>query len=110
MQAVVMAVVTSLAAVVRSRMALQIEILALRHQLAVYQRAGRRPHRRPADRILWAWLSRAWSGWREALDRRRGHFLDTLRWVDLTAGTKYLILLMRKWRNWQTRRIQDPVG
>jgi hypothetical protein len=67
MQAVVMAVVTSMASVVRSRMALQIEILALRHQLAVYHRAGRRPHRRPADRILWAWLSRAWSGWREAL-------------------------------------------
>ena len=54
MQAVVMAVVTSLASVVRSRMALQIEILALRHQLAVYHRAGRRPHLRPADRTLWA--------------------------------------------------------
>jgi len=67
MQAVVIAVVTSLASVVRSRMALQIEVLALRHQLAVYQRAGRRPQLRTADRILWAWLSRAWSGWREAL-------------------------------------------
>jgi hypothetical protein len=31
MQAVVIAVVTSLASVVRSRMALQIEVLALRH-------------------------------------------------------------------------------
>jgi hypothetical protein len=40
MQAVVMAVVTSLASVVRSRMALQIEILALRHQLAVYTEPG----------------------------------------------------------------------
>lgn len=67
MQAVVIAVVTSFASVVRSRLALQIEVLALRHQLAVYQRAGRRPHLRPADRILWAWLCRAWSGWREAL-------------------------------------------
>jgi transposase InsO family protein len=46
---------------------LQIEVLALRHQLAVYQRAGRRPQLGPADRILWAWLSRAWAGWREAL-------------------------------------------
>ena len=67
MQAVVIAVVTSLASVVRSRLALQIEVLALRHQLAAYQRAGRRPQLGPADRILWAWLSRAWSGWREAL-------------------------------------------
>jgi len=67
MQAVVIAVVTSLAAIVRSRMALQIEILALRHQLAVYHRAGRRPQLGPADRLLWVWLSRAWSGWRAAL-------------------------------------------
>jgi hypothetical protein len=35
MQAVVMAVVTSLASVVRSRMALQIEVLALRHRFPV---------------------------------------------------------------------------
>jgi hypothetical protein len=54
MQAVVIAVVTSLAAIVRSRMVLQIEILALRHQLAVYHRAGHRPQLGPADRLLWA--------------------------------------------------------
>ena len=67
MQAVVIAALTSLSALFRSRMALQIEILALRHQLAVYQQAGRRPQLRPADRILWAWLSQTWSAWREAL-------------------------------------------
>jgi transposase InsO family protein len=59
--------VGSIVCVLRSRWALQIEVLALRHQLAVYQRAGRRPQLGPADRILWAWLSRAWAGWREAL-------------------------------------------
>ncbi len=62
-----MAVVRSLAFVVRSRLALQVEILALRHQLAVYQRAENRLRLGPADRLLWAWLSRAWSGWRETL-------------------------------------------
>jgi putative transposase len=67
MRAVLVAVVASITGVFRSRRALQIEVLALRHQLAVYQRAGRRPKLRPADRILWAWLSRAWTGWREAL-------------------------------------------
>jgi transposase InsO family protein len=67
MQAVVIAVLTSLASLVRSRLALQIEVLALRHQLAVYQRAGRHLRLGPADRLLWAWLSRAWSGWRAAL-------------------------------------------
>jgi len=51
----------------RSRLSLQIEILALRHQLAVYQRTGARPRLRSADRLLWAWLSRVWSGWQDAL-------------------------------------------
>jgi len=51
----------------RSRLGMQAEILALRHQLAVYQRTSARPRLRPADRMLWAWLSRAWPGWREAL-------------------------------------------
>ena len=57
---VLIAVAKSLALICRSRAAMQIGVLALRHQLAVYQRAGRRPQLRPADRILWAWLSRAW--------------------------------------------------
>jgi hypothetical protein len=67
MRAVLLAAASGMASLFRSRRALQIEILALRHQLAVYQRAGRRPQLGPADRILWAWLSRAWAGWREAL-------------------------------------------
>jgi putative transposase len=67
MRAVLLAAASGMASLFRSRRALQIEVLALRHQLAVYQRAGRRPQLGPADRILWAWLSRAWSGWREAL-------------------------------------------
>ncbi len=67
MHAVVIFVLKSIAAVFRSRVTLQIEIFALRHQLAVSQRAARRPRLRPVDRLLWAWLSRAWAGWREAL-------------------------------------------
>ena len=51
----------------RSRIMLQVEILALRHQLSVYQRTCHRPRLKPADRLLWSWLSRAWSRWREAL-------------------------------------------
>ena len=41
--------------------------MALRHQLAIYQRTVKRPRIRPADRLFWSWLSRRWSGWREAL-------------------------------------------
>jgi putative transposase len=50
-----------------SRLDMQVEILALRHQLGVYQRTGARPRLEPADRMLWAWLSRVWPGWREGL-------------------------------------------
>src|SRR6266487_6971728 len=53
---------------VRSRAALQLEILALRHQLQVLNRS-RPPRLRlaPADRLLWVWLSRVWNEWRAAL-------------------------------------------
>lgn len=43
MRAVLVAVLKSLGSVVRSRTALQLEVLALRHQLAIYQQAGHRP-------------------------------------------------------------------
>jgi hypothetical protein len=36
----------------RSRLSMQIEILALRHQLSLYQRTTKRPRIRPIDRIL----------------------------------------------------------
>jgi len=52
----------------RTRAALQIEILALRHQLTVLKRSQRgRLRLHSADRVLWVWLSRFWSNWRSAL-------------------------------------------
>jgi hypothetical protein len=50
----------------RSRLTLQLEIIALRHQLTVYQRASQCPRINPGDPIFWSWLSRHWSGWRGA--------------------------------------------
>jgi hypothetical protein len=47
----------------RSRAALQLEILALRHQLFVLQRSVKRPKLTPADRFLWAWLCAVWNDW-----------------------------------------------
>jgi transposase InsO family protein len=61
------AILSALFSPFRSRIALQAEVLALRHQLAVYQRTCAQPRLKPADRVLWAWLSRIWSGWRDAL-------------------------------------------
>jgi putative transposase len=59
---------TALSSVFRNHLALQVEILALRHQIGVLQRSARkRPKLSAADRFLWAWLSGVWSDWRSAL-------------------------------------------
>jgi len=58
----------TLRTLIRSRAALQLEILALRHQLAVLQRSRlRRVRLAKADRWLWVLLSRLWTRWRTAL-------------------------------------------
>ena len=52
-----------------SRAVLQLEVLALRHQLQVLSRS-RRPQRlrlAAADRLLWVWMSRVWTEWRANL-------------------------------------------
>jgi hypothetical protein len=67
MGAVLSALQAGFAAIFRSRRALQWEILALRHQRAIYPRTVKRPSTRPDDRILWSWLSRRWASWREVL-------------------------------------------
>ncbi len=49
----------------RGRAALQLELIALRHQLATMKRTARRPSRRPADRLLRELLSRLLPNWRD---------------------------------------------
>src|SRR5437667_5439216 len=52
----------------QTRAALQTEILALRHQLAVFQNnAPRRLRLQRGDRLLWIVLCRFWSEWRRCL-------------------------------------------
>jgi putative transposase len=53
----------------RGQAAMHAEIIALRHQLTVFQRT-QKPKRirlNAIDRCVWVWLSRLWSGWRSAL-------------------------------------------
>ena len=58
----------TLPSIVRSRAVLELENLALRHQIGVLQRCARkRPKLILLDRLLWAGLSRVWSDWRSAL-------------------------------------------
>src|SRR6516165_1221922 len=51
----------------KSRTALQVENLALRHRLAVLRRSVKRPKLITADRLLWTWLSQVWVDWRSSL-------------------------------------------
>lgn len=51
----------------RSRLSLQSENAALRHQLSVYRRAQRRPAIACGDRLFQSLLARLWHGWRGAL-------------------------------------------
>jgi putative transposase len=61
------ALFASLLASFRRRAALQVEILALRHQLGVLQRSVKRPKLSATDRILWVWLSSVWNEWRTSV-------------------------------------------
>src|SRR5579864_3689438 len=52
----------------RSHAALELEHIALRHQIGVLPRSARkRPKLAPADRLFWVFLSRVWCEWRSAL-------------------------------------------
>jgi hypothetical protein len=52
MSSVISAALAYLASWFQSRHAMQLEILALRHQLAVYQNSVKRPQLQPADRLV----------------------------------------------------------
>ncbi len=58
---------SSVFSTVRSRLSLQMEIAALRHQLSVYQRSGQKPRIKASDRILWSYIARVHRGWKAFL-------------------------------------------
>jgi hypothetical protein len=65
---VVVSLLPSFRCVARSRASLHLEIIALRHQLTVVDRARRsRLRLTRVDRKLWVWLSRSWHGSRSAV-------------------------------------------
>ncbi|PYR22898.1 MAG: hypothetical protein DMF94_03040 [Acidobacteria bacterium] len=68
MMSVLVSLLLTLRTSARSRAALQLDVLALQHQLQVLQRT--RPRRLPltrADRWFWVVLLRVWTEWRTAL-------------------------------------------
>jgi putative transposase len=68
MPRVVSILLTSIATWFRSRLSIQMELIALRHQVAIYKQSVTRPKLQPADRLLWVWLSRLWPSWQDALE------------------------------------------
>ena len=97
----------------RTPVALQAEILALRHQLLIFQRKNQKQRLRlsVADRLLWVWLSRVWTDWRSALGvalrsvpaALRSNFVDTRITTSLlTVGTGLDRLVRHTWSE-QTR-------
>jgi hypothetical protein len=68
MKSVLVSFLLTLRTAAHSRAELQLEVLALRHQLQVLQRTRpRRVRLAKTDRWLWVVLSRIWTGWRTAL-------------------------------------------
>ncbi len=68
MPPVVSVLLASIGTCFRSRLTMQMELIALRHQVAVYKQSICRPKLWPTDRLLWVWLSRLWPGWQQALE------------------------------------------
>ena len=68
MHNVMIALISGILAGFRTRVALQVEIVALRHQLNVMRRSVPiRPKLHASDRFLWVLFSRLWPDWRSAL-------------------------------------------
>jgi putative transposase len=62
------ALLVALHSIIHSRLDLQLENLALRHQIGVLHRSARkRPKLTSRDRIFWVCLSRLWRDWRSTL-------------------------------------------
>ena len=95
MSAVLVSLLQTMRVSMRSRAALHLEILALRHQLQVVQRLRRRRRLRltQADRLLWIWLSRIWTQWRSAV--------IIVRPETVVTGHRRAF---RIWWTWKSRR------
>ena len=71
------------------RATLQLEVVCLRQQLAVYKRMESRPKLNPHDRHFWITMTRLWSKWRSALVIVKPE--TVLRWHRRKLGDKLFI-------------------
>ncbi len=112
----------------RARHELAAENLALRHQLLVLRRQGRKPTLRWTDRLLWLLLKSGWSQWKSALVAfrpetvirwQRAGFRAFWRWKSQGRNgrpgkTPELVRLIRRmWAanpTWGSPRIRDELA
>lgn len=87
------------AAALRERRDLVLEMLALRQQIAVLERSRKRPRFSTADRIFWVVLSYCWAHWPQALEIVAPE--TVLRWRRRGRRPKW------RWP-WQGRRLGRP--
>jgi hypothetical protein len=59
-----MVLLRSIGLILRRPRAVVLENLALRQQLAVLTRTGKRPQLRSTDRLFWILLAKGWRNWR----------------------------------------------
>jgi hypothetical protein len=83
-----------LTAALLDRVDLVLAIMALRHQLAVLERSGKRPHCSPADRCFWVLLSTVWARWITAL--AIVHAETVRRWTR--QGVRHHLASQRRWQ------------
>ena len=61
---IVQFLIVTAATSVKSRASLQLEVAALRHQLALYRSEGKRPRITGPDRLLWVLIASICSEWK----------------------------------------------
>jgi hypothetical protein len=105
---VISALLALVASLCRSRSSLSLENLALRHQLTVYKQTVQRPSLRPTDRLFWAWLSRLWRGWHDALMFVQPR--TVIAWQQQHAGTRQQDGDPRSGRHHEGHAANDPTG
>jgi transposase InsO family protein len=124
----VVTVLRSLAAALRTRRHLVLENLALRHQLLVLNRTPKTPALCNSDRLFWALLSTMWSRWTKALVivqpqtvvrwhqagfRLYWHWKSRRRTGRTPKDRELIDLIRRMWRvnpTWGRRRIQAELA
>jgi hypothetical protein len=105
---VFMAMIAGLKTEVVARCSLALENVALRQQLAVLERSGKRPKRRQRDRVFWVLLSALWPAWhlsfcRSPLSRKQRTAVDTLSLLCATVSRYWLPTTMA--RSWLVGRL-----